>query len=57
MLFQTRGNTVLVSLGCRKLKGFGELMCILNASEGEVCLHTKHVGNASFLTRMWCMVP
>ena len=56
MLFQMRENTVLLSLRCKKLKGLVELMCILNALEGEVCLHTKHVGSTSFLTRLWRMV-
>ena len=36
MLFQTRENTVFLSLGCRKLKGLGELTRILNTPEGEV---------------------
>ena len=32
VLFQSGENTVFLNLGCGKLKGLGELMCILNAS-------------------------
>ena len=41
---------MLLSLGCRKLKGLGELMRILNAPEGEVHLDTKRVGSTRFPT-------
>ena len=39
-----------VGLGCGKLKGLGELMHILNASYGKVCLDIKYVGRARFPT-------
>ena len=57
MFFQMRENTVLLSLGCGKLKGLRELMLILNASKGEVRLHTKHMESARFPTSLWRMVP
>ena len=57
MVFKTRENTVLLSLGCENLKGLGELMRILNASEGEVHWDTKRVGSASFPTCLQRMVP
>ena len=50
MLFQARENTMLLSLGCKKLVGLGELMRTLNMPEGEVCLDTKRVGRACFPT-------
>ena len=34
--FQSGENTVLLNLGCRKLKGLRELMRTLNATEGEL---------------------
>ena len=37
VIFQSGENTVLLNLGCRKLKGLGELMRTLNALEGEAC--------------------
>ena len=57
MLFQLRENTVLLSLGCGKLKGLGELVRALNASEGEVYLDTKRVGSARFPICLRCMMP
>ena len=48
---------MLSSLGCVKLKGLGELMHTLNASEGEVRLDTKCVGNARFPTCLRHMLP
>ena len=44
MLFQSR------ELGCKKLKGLGELMRTLDAPEGETRLDTKRVGSACFPT-------
>ena len=41
---------MLLSLGCEKLVGLGELMSTLNMPKGEVCLDTKHVGSARFPT-------
>ena len=57
MLFQLRENTVLLSLGCGKLKGLGELVRTLNAPEGVVRLDTKHMGNTCFPTCLWSMLP
>ena len=48
---------MLSSLGCKKLKGLGELMHTLKASEGEVRLDTKCVGNERFPTFLRCMLP
>ena len=45
---------MLLNLGCKKLKGLGELMCTLNALEGKVCLDTKRLGSARFPT---CVAP
>ena len=52
MLFQSRENTMLLSLRREKLKGLGELMRILNTSEGEGHLDTKRVGSTRFPTRL-----
>ena len=57
MLFQTRENTALLSFGCGKLKGLGELMRILSASEGEVGLDSKRLGIERFPTHLRRMVP
>ena len=47
---------MLLSFRCGKLKGLGELMHMLNASECEVGLDSKCVGNARFLTHLRRMV-
>ena len=47
---------MLLSLGCEKLVGLGELMRTLNMPKGEVCLDTKRVGSARFLTCLGCML-
>ena len=39
---------MLLNLECGNLKGLGELMRTLNASEGEVILDTKSMGSARF---------
>ena len=39
---------MLLNFGRGKLKGLGELMHTLNATEGEVRLDTKLVGSARF---------
>ena len=54
LLFQSRENTVLLNLGCGKLK---DLMHILNEPEGEVCSDTKRMGSTHFPTRLRHMVP
>ena len=41
---------MLLNLWCGKLKGLGELKRTLNASEDEVRLDTKRMGNARFAT-------
>ena len=41
---------MLLNLRCGKLKGLGEWMRTLNASESEVCLDIKSMGNAHFPT-------
>ena len=56
MLFQSGENTVLLNLGCGKLKRLGELMCTLNAPKGEARLDTKRVGSAHFLIFLRCML-
>ena len=48
---------MLLSLGCGKLKGLGELLRILNMSKGEMHWDTKHVGNARFPPCLRRMVP
>ena len=57
MLFQSKEHTVLLRLGCGKLKGLGELVRTLNASEGEVHLDTKRVGSARFPTCLRHVMP
>ena len=57
ILFQTKKNTVILSIGYGKLKGLGELMHILNAPESELRWDKKFVGSTRFPTCLWHMVP
>ena len=45
VLLQSEESIVFLNLRCGKLKGLGELMRILNASYGEVCLDIKCLGS------------
>ena len=49
-------NIVLLNLECEKLKGLGELTCILNTSEGEARLDTKHGGSSHLPIFLWRML-